>query len=175
MTDTIQGNGKRPLHDADAHAAPVDYQVGGPVSTAWGEGTLTRAKELEALLAWLRPHGTAGDHDHLAKAIAHHLEAAREAASHKKQRPWRPVSGFLIERAISNLDAAEADLLQLAPADYLLGQMPAALNHVQRHLGELDRAGRSWSGSPARSAWSTPTTRCSARPTSRRCSRSWPP
>jgi hypothetical protein len=138
MTDTIQGNGKRPLPDADVHAAPVDYQVGGPVSTAWGEGTLTRAKELESLLAWLRPHGTSGDHDHLAKAIAHHLEAAREAASHKKQRPWRPVSGFLIERAISNLDAAEADLLQLAPADYLLGQMPAALNHVQRHLGELD-------------------------------------
>jgi hypothetical protein len=138
MTDTIQGNGKRPLTDAGAHDAPVDYQVGGPVSTAWGEGTLTRAKELESLLAWLRPHGTTGDHDHLATAIAHHLEAAREAASHRKQRSWKPVSGFLIERAISNLDAAEADLLQLAPADYLLGQMPAALNHVQRHLGELD-------------------------------------
>jgi hypothetical protein len=139
MTDTtIPVNGKRPIQDAAADAGPADYQVGGPVSTAWGEGTLTRAKELESLLAWLRPNGPAGDHDHLAKAIAHHLEAARQAANHKKQRPWRPVSGSLVERAISNLDAAEADLLQVAPPEYLLGQMPCTLNHVQRHLGELD-------------------------------------
>jgi hypothetical protein len=137
MTDTtIPVNGKRPAHDVDAHAGPAAYEVGGPVSTAWGEGTLTRAKELESQLAWLRPNGTAGDH--LSKAIAHHLEAARQAASHKKQRPWRPVSGSLVERAISNLDAAEADLLQVAPAEYLLGQMPCSLNHVQRHLAELD-------------------------------------
>jgi hypothetical protein len=43
MTDTIPVNGKRPPQDAHGHAEPGDYQVGGPVSTAWGGGTLTRA------------------------------------------------------------------------------------------------------------------------------------
>lgn len=134
---TIPVNGKRPPRDVNGHAGPGDYQVGGPVSTAWGEGTLTRAKELESLLAWLRPNGPTGDQDHLSKAIAHHLEAARQAARHKKQRHW-PVSGSLVERAISNLDAAEADLLQVAPAEYVLGQISSSLNHVQRHLDRQD-------------------------------------
>jgi len=139
MTDiTVPVNGKRPPRDVNGHAGPGDYQVGGPVSTAWGEGTLTRAKELESLLAWLRPNGPAGDQDHLSRAIAHHLEAARQAARHKKQRSWRPVSGSLVERAISNLDAAEADLLQVAPAEYVLGQISSSLNHVQRHLDRQD-------------------------------------
>jgi hypothetical protein len=138
MTETTMGvNGRRRPKSAGLRVAPAGYQVGGPVSTAWGEGTLTRAKELESLLAWLRPHG-GGDQEHLAKAIAQHLEAARDAASHKKQRPWRPVSGSLMERAISNLDAAEADLLQLAPPEYVLGQMSSLLNHVQRHLDRQD-------------------------------------
>jgi len=35
---------------------------------------------------------------------------------------------------MSNLDAAEADMLQLANAGYALGQLPNILNHVQRHL-----------------------------------------
>jgi hypothetical protein len=139
MTDiTVPVNGKRPPRDVNGHAGPGDYQVGGPVSTAWGEGTLTRAKELESLLAWLQPDGAPGDQDHLSKAIAHHLEAARQAARHKKQRSWRPVSGSLVERAISNLDAAEADLLQVAPAEYVLGQISSSLNHVQRHLDRQD-------------------------------------
>ena len=139
MTDiTVPVNGKRPPLDANGHAGTGSYEVDGPVSTAWGEGTLTRAKELESLLAWLRRNDPAGDPDDLSKAIAHHLEAARQAARDKKQRPWRPVSGSLVERAISNLDAAEADLLQVAPAEYVLGQMSSSLNHVQRHLAELD-------------------------------------
>jgi hypothetical protein len=138
MTDiTITTNGTRPSRDAGGRARPADLEIGGPVSTAWGEGTLTRAKELESLLAWLWPNG-AGDKDPLAKAIAEHLGAARQAARDRRQRPWRPVSGSLVERAISNLDAAEADLLQVAPADYLLGQISSCLNHVQRHLDRQD-------------------------------------
>ena len=44
----------------------------------------------------------------------------------------------LIERAMSNLDAAEALLLNFAPPRYLLGQMPGMLNHVQRNLPPTD-------------------------------------
>jgi hypothetical protein len=139
MTETAaRVNGQRPPPDAGEHARSWDVRVGGPVSTAWGEGTLTRAKELESLHAWLRPDDQAGEPDDLSRAIAHHLEAARQAACHGKQRRWRPVRGSLVERAISNLDAAEADLLQVAPPEYLLGQMPGLLNHVQRHLDPQD-------------------------------------
>jgi hypothetical protein len=39
---------------------------------------------------------------------------------------------------MSNLDAAEVELLNFAPPSYLLGQMPGMLNHVQRHLSPAD-------------------------------------
>ncbi len=113
--------------------APGARPVGGPATAAWREGTLTRAKEIEALCAWLWRHRAPDGSDDLAEAIGQHLEAAREAATHRK-RFWMSGNGSLIERAMSNLDAAEADLLQVAPEDYVLGQMPSLLNHVQRHL-----------------------------------------
>jgi hypothetical protein len=115
------------------HSLPV----GGPVWVAWREGTLTRAKELESLCAWMSRHPDAsGRSADLSKAIHQHLAAARDAA--KRRRRLRPVKGALIERAISNLDAAEANLLQLATAGYLAGQMPSLLNQVQRHLPAAD-------------------------------------
>jgi hypothetical protein len=113
-------------------------RVGGPVSVAWREGTLTRAKELEALCAWLRGCDGGDTSEELAAAIRQHLEAAREAAEDKRGR-WSPArNGSLLERAISNLDAAEADILRVAPPEYVLGQMPSLLNHVQRHLRPSD-------------------------------------
>jgi hypothetical protein len=60
--------------------------VGGPVPVAWREGTLTRAKELEALCAWVlsnqRPHDweRQPNCEVLKNAIRRHLQAAREAA-----------------------------------------------------------------------------------------------
>jgi len=39
---------------------------------------------------------------------------------------------------MSNLDAAEADLLNIAPPDYVLGQMPSMLQHVRCHLVSSD-------------------------------------
>lgn len=111
--------------------------VGGPVWVAWQEGTLTRAKELEALTAWFVRHaGDSARSAHLRDAIEHHLAAARDAA--RPGRRLRPCKGARIERAMSNLDAAEADLLQLASPSYLLGQMPSLLNQVRRHLSPTD-------------------------------------
>jgi hypothetical protein len=109
--------------------------VGDPVQLAWREGTLTRAKELEALTEWLstRP-GAHEPVEELVTAISEHLFAARQAARHGKGLRWPPGDGSALERAISNLDAAEADLLHVAPAAYVLGQIPSLLNQVQRHL-----------------------------------------
>lgn len=116
--------------------------INGPVRVAWREGTLTRITELEALCAWLSTCRPVENHQALIDATRRHLDAAAEAAQAAKLNPpkyWRrPRSGALIERAMSNLDAAEADLLNLAPADYVLGQMPCLLRHVQCHLTALD-------------------------------------
>jgi hypothetical protein len=112
------------------------------VCVAWREGTLTRAKELEALCQWVKPRNSEANDEVLKKAIHRHLEAARQAARvdplqpHRRFRIFR--NGPLIERATSNLDAAEAHLLNLASDDYLLGQMPCLLRHVQCHLPPND-------------------------------------
>jgi hypothetical protein len=116
--------------------------VGGLVRIAWREGTLTRAEELEALCAWVRPKNPETNDEILVTAIQRHLAAAREAARRMKLDPDRRFrlfrNGSLLERAISNLDAAEAHLLSLAPDDYVLGQIPCLLKHVQCHLPPTD-------------------------------------
>jgi hypothetical protein len=112
--------------------------VGGPVPVAWREGTLTRAKELEALSDWLRSNeGTPQATAELLDAIGIHLDAARQAARLDKPH-WRRSDGASLERALSNLSAAEADLLQAAPSEFVLGQMPCLLSQVQRHLSVDD-------------------------------------
>jgi hypothetical protein len=122
-------------------ATPADLAsieaIGGPVGSAWREGTLTRATELESLCAWLFPLGPEPAPE-LNQAVRWHLRAAREAAGRRRRFGRLERSGPAIERAISNLDAIEAHLLQVAPADYLLGQMPCLLNQVRRHLAPDD-------------------------------------
>lgn len=120
--------------------------VRGPVPIAWRESALTRAKELESLCAWIQanPKGPPGDHTVLANSVNSHLEAVRQAAEAAqlmpKARPRFFRNGALLERALSNLDAAEAELLNFAPASYVLGQMPSLLRHVQCHLIPTDPA-----------------------------------
>jgi hypothetical protein len=112
--------------------------IEGPVWVAWREGTLTRAKELEALCLWVEPSDTQANDEVLRKAIHVHLDAARQAARVDPLKPKKRLrifrNGPLIERAKSNLDAAEAHLLSLASDNYILGQMPCLLRHVQCHL-----------------------------------------
>ena len=134
-----------PNHLTTVITAPDDtvfQPVGGPVSVAWREGTLTRAYELEALCDWMMAKDSRDLDCALVKAIKRHLAAARDAALCKKLDPHKRCrilrNGPLIERARSNLDAAEAHLLNLAPPDYVLGQMPSLLRHVQRHLRPTD-------------------------------------
>ena len=135
--------------------------VGGPVPVAWREGTLTRAKELESLCAWIlanlpkdQPQQNC---EALKNAIHRHLQAATEAAKVAEFDPKKPFrilrrSGPLIERAMSNLDAAEVQILNLAPPSYLYGQLPSLLRNVQCHLIPTDRADRSSSASPEKLA-----------------------
>ncbi|WP_433362261.1 hypothetical protein ACQPZX_30010 [Actinoplanes sp. CA-142083] len=107
--------------------------VGGPVWVAWREGTLTRARELEALAEWVRSQDPRDQV--LEGAIQAHLDAARQAA--KARRLTLP-TGPLMERSFGNLAAAEAHILNVAPPDYVLGQMPSLLRDVQAHLPTTD-------------------------------------
>ena len=128
-----------------SHELPdlLPRSVGAPVSAGWREGTLTRAMELEALSKALtlvdRPERSDDllNTEVLLLAIEQHVQAARDAAQYPR-RLWRPRKPSLIERAMSNLDAAEVQLLNMAPATYILGQMPSLLNQVQRHLSPTD-------------------------------------
>jgi hypothetical protein len=154
----------KPAAGSDKPAAEMIAPIGGPVWVAWREGALTRAEELEALCCWVtaknsrksgwiraknsRKNDEVRNNDEiLASAIRRHLEATREAARAEKLKPkrWFRIfriirNGPLIERAMSNLDAAEAHLLNLAPADYIYGQMPCLLRHIRCHLPPTDPA-----------------------------------
>jgi hypothetical protein len=154
----------KPAAGSDKPAAEGIAPIGGPVWVAWREGALTRAEELEALCCWVaaknsrksgwiraknsRKNDEVRNNDEiLASAIRRHLDAAREAARAEKLKPkrWFRIfriirNGPLIERAMSNLDAAEAHLLNLAPADYIYGQMPCLLRHIRCHLPPTDPA-----------------------------------
>ena len=111
---------------------------------AWREGTRTRAAELAALNAWIRKNyeltdpAEADRTSDLREAIGRHLDAAIAATTNKEHWWQRNRNGARMEAAISNLDAAEADLLQIAPTAYVLGQMPSLLNAVKRHLPPTD-------------------------------------
>ena len=113
-------------------------KVRGPVSAAWREGTLTRAMELEFLSTWVGIGHPRPGTEILLNAVRFHLKAARQAARVEPLDPHRllhlPRSGSLRERAMSNLDAAEVHLLNLAPPEYVLGQLPSLLQHTRRHL-----------------------------------------
>lgn len=134
-----------PAHDAARTSAWKSPPRVGPdrMVDAWREGTRTRAWELTALNEWIRDDAELTSRDQLGKivvlhdAVARHLDAAVAAT---QATPWwhPPRTGTRMQAAMSNLDAAEASLLQAAPAFYLLGQMPSVLNDVQRHLTPQD-------------------------------------
>jgi hypothetical protein len=127
---------------ACAVSAADEHAVGGPVPKGWREGVLTRAKEIESLCCWVMVNGHREHADVLAKDVMCHITAARQAAtavsldSNKLLHPFR--NGPLLERAMSNLDAAEAQILNFASAEHILGLFPSLLRRVQCHLEQTD-------------------------------------
>jgi hypothetical protein len=74
--------------------------------------------------------------EELSHAVSAHVQIAVHRARDKN--PWRALTGSSLQGAATNLDAAEACILRLAPDFYLRGQMPCFLSHVQRHLTSRD-------------------------------------
>ncbi|WP_448625897.1 hypothetical protein [Geodermatophilus sp. URMC 64] len=130
------------MADVDDEVAPP-FPVERPASRPWREGAVTRANELETLRRWLDSlHAEASEPGRTARrelstAIHRHLEIARRTAAGDRS-VWRGMTGASLQRTASNLDAAEATLLRLAPAAYLEGQLPGLLTHVRRYLAVTD-------------------------------------
>ena len=131
-------------------SAPIaQLRLPPPARAPWRETALTRAAELRGRLAEMRAIvGGQPGVDALSEEIAAHLDAAEQAASgeddatnkllHWFQYVSASVQGAAVERAQSHLDAAEAGLLRLAPATYVVGQLPALLASIRAFLPEDD-------------------------------------
>jgi hypothetical protein len=117
---------------------PIDA-VPPPTRTPWREGALTRATELRGRLAELLVQGGDGPGvEDVAEEVRAHVTAAEQAVAGTARRPLRhalaAMRGASVERANSQLDAAEAGLLRMAPTSYLVGQLPAILARARAHL-----------------------------------------
>ena len=115
---------------------PRPEELGKPRKT-WRESVLIRADELGGLISWMSTRtdyvpacgGTAAVAD-LDAAAHRHLDAARTAARSTQGRHW----GARTERAVGNLDAAEALVLRRSPDDYLRAQLAELVAFAQAHL-----------------------------------------
>jgi len=105
--------------------------IGRRTGAGWREEVLARTEQLATLVRLLHCRSTLppGEQEALVRGIGVHLEAAHAAAGHRSN-PWSAVTGVDVTRAARNLNAAEIDLLRLAPDDYLRGQLPAIRAYV---------------------------------------------
>jgi hypothetical protein len=127
------------------HSEPIPQVVfGGPTTSAWREEALTRAEELTGLANWIEKECDQTLRTRqLVGTVRRQIErAAKTAANEDRQGTWARLkgltSGSSVERTMGSLDAAEADLLRFATADYVCGQMPSLQSQVNRYLPKDD-------------------------------------
>ncbi|MGR6963207.1 hypothetical protein ACU610_01930 [Geodermatophilus sp. URMC 61] len=121
---------------ADSEQAPA-FPIVPAANRPWREGAITRANEFEALTLWMEKQPDSLESAAtFSQAVRSHVEIARQTAM--DHHLWRGITGASLQRTQSNLDAAEASLLRLAPASYLQGQLPGFRAHVRRHLPRHD-------------------------------------
>jgi hypothetical protein len=137
------------MSQAEAPTGPA-FPIGGPSSMAWREEMLAKAQELSGLASWIAAHpNKAKIEGDLRRTIDNEIETARLAARgrgspHDEERLGRwgrlvaAFSGAAFERTLGNLDAVEANLLRLAPEEYLRGELPSLRAHINRFLPKDD-------------------------------------
>jgi hypothetical protein len=101
-----------------------------------------RAQELRGLKGWIMAHDNRDPRaTELLGTIDTHLGAVTDTAVGKhgatKRLAWG-VTGASFERTLGNLDAAEVDLLRLAPSSLLIPALPSLLAHINRYLSKDD-------------------------------------
>ena len=128
-----------PAEADGAQHPPFRGSVAGEPQRIWREQVLVRAGELTGLAAWMNAQNEASP-----DAAFSLVDAARDDEMRARLREaceaaadtshWPPHSRARMERAVGNLDAAEAVLLSRSPDDYLHGQLQAIRAHVAAHL-----------------------------------------
>jgi hypothetical protein len=129
-------HGPVPPSDLARSVFPIGRQTREP----WREQALTRAAELGSLAAWARGETSESPDaaDTLLRGIEGHLETAKTAAQDRSPLWSVRTRGAGLERVIANLDAAEIDVLKLAPRSWFRSQMPGLLARVRQHLARED-------------------------------------
>lgn len=129
----VPGTTTTPSSQSQNGASPFKpFPLGGPTTKAWREQALTRVAELATQTRLQRNRNS-----ELADQIEGHLEEARDAAKNGTNLR-SAIGGAPLERAASNLDAAEADLLRLLPISDVRALMPSLQAHVDAHLDSRD-------------------------------------
>jgi hypothetical protein len=102
-------------------------------SAPWREQALTKIGEQRFLLEWMsQKEGALTISDEIRRTIHDHWDAVEAAAKRRSRR------GGSVERVTSHLNAVDADLLRLAPASYVFGQLPGLLERVQKCMPAHD-------------------------------------
>ncbi|MDP9696668.1 UNVERIFIED_ORG: hypothetical protein J2X79_004251 [Arthrobacter globiformis] len=161
MAISVEQDGSETTEKSEKKTPKPNFPLADQTNRAWREQTLTRIAEMRTLAdCFIRDDedlpkpldkeqgGPAREaarqrNQDLDKAIHWHLSEASDAAKGKTRMRELPQNGAVIERAMSNIDAAEAALLRRAPEQYLRGQMHHLWAHVRQHLPSDDprRAG----------------------------------
>jgi hypothetical protein len=92
------------------------------------EQSLARIAEQRFVVGLLQSQGAPGFTEEALQTINDHWEAATSAAK------WRLRQGSAVERVVSHLDAVDSEILRLAPASYVYGQLPGVLADIKRQL-----------------------------------------
>jgi hypothetical protein len=128
--------------DVARHANGSDQDppaIGGPTTSSWREDALARIAELEMLTIMARDRTDESEAvaDEMAATIRRHLDTAKRTAERPPGRK-AGIAGADVTRVLTNIHAAEADLLRLAPTEYLLGQLSTLQAYVREHLPARD-------------------------------------
>jgi hypothetical protein len=141
------------LPDLDTIDVPATEAVPGRRLAPWREAALIRLQELELLADWMAAQMSsvlAMDPSMVTRtlnAIRENLAVAKAEVSGEYGRRLsqliRGWGGSASERAMAHLDAAETELLRIAPDSYVRGQIPEFLARVRQNLplGDPRRAG----------------------------------
>ncbi|MBG6190927.1 hypothetical protein IWX64_001881 [Arthrobacter sp. CAN_A212] len=120
--------------------------LGPPTNRTWREQSITTAAQLRTLAEWVSltdppvglSSGQASAKTALDRAILWHLNAATDVASERSPAIQTSFNGAVVERVLSQLDAAQVALLLRAPLSYVQSQLPGIQAHARQHLPRLD-------------------------------------
>jgi hypothetical protein len=106
--------------------------------STWQQQAFARVVDIGVLLRWLVELSPRRDSGALYRAVVEHLADAQEVAARRVYPLLKPFNQSRIERVTLHLDAAEINLLRLAPEPYLRSILPNILADARQSLRNSD-------------------------------------